>query len=210
MYRRVLMPAMLVAVVAVASSVLAEETKKECPIATGMKNLPQIAYLVGEETTHCEVTAGKLAEKSGDSILFLVGKDKFENSGKAKLALLTATQDYVTAFAEPKTCKVSGTTTIAGTKAHCSESAAKLASLLVAARDGVTQSYQVGEEKCDCPVAAAALAKTSGEPKLFVVGKEKTSCETTAKLNLARAQYKAMLQALAKAQQETESEESAS
>lgn len=198
---------MVVTVVAV-STAYAEDAKQECPISAAMKNLPQITYLVGEETTHCSNSAAKLAKKSGAPIVYLVGKAKYEDESEAKLALVDATEEFVAAFAEPKTCKISGTTTIAGKKAHCSESAAKLASLLAKTMNSVNQSYQVGDEQCNCPNAAAALAKQSGKPKLFVVGNEKTECEVTARLNLARARYKAMLEALANA--EKESAESAS
>jgi hypothetical protein len=52
------------------------------------------------------------------------------------------------------------------------------------------------------------LAKSTGSPKLFVVGKESTQCAVTARLNLARAQYKAMVEALAEAQKQAESSES--
>ena len=210
MVRHMLLMMTAVVVVAV-SSVYAEEAKKECsecPIAAAMKNLPQLTYLVGEETTQCRKTAGKLAEESGTPIVYLVGKKKFEDADKAKLALVTATEEYVATFAEPKTCKISGTTTIAGTKTECSESTAKLAAILASANSSVKQTYQVGEEQCDCPHAAAALAKSTGSPKLFVVGKERTQCAVTARLNLARAQYKAMVEAMAEAQKQPESSES--
>ncbi len=44
---------------------------------------------------------------------------------------------------------------------------------------------------------AATLAKSSGAKKEFVVAGEKTCCEMTARLNLARAKYKAAVEALA-------------
>jgi len=68
------------------------------------------------------------------------------------------------------------------------------------AMKSVRLTYVVGDEACDCPHAAASLAKTSGKPKLFVVGNEKTECEVTARLNLARAKYRAMVEALAEAE----------
>ena len=199
---------MMVATVAAMNSVLAEESEKECPISAAMKNLPQITYQVGEEQTHCRNSAGKLAEESGSSIVYLVGKEKFEDASEAKLALVTATEEFVAAFAEPKTCKVSGTISIAGQKTHCSESAGNLASLLATSMKGVQQTFLVGDEQCECPHAAAALAEKSGLPTLCVVGKEKTECSVTARLNLARARYRAMVEALAAtADEQTETTE---
>jgi len=208
--RRLMLPALLIGTMVFASSVLAEEKCSECPVTAAMKNLPQITYAVGEETTQCSKTASKLAESKGVSLVYLVGKEKFSEAGKAKFALLTATEKFVDNFANPKVCKVSGTTSIAGQKTECSVTAAKLTGLMTDAMKTVSLTYAVGDEACDCPHAAASLAKASGEPKLFVVGKEKTECEVTGRLNLARAKYRAMVEALAKAEKEaaTESKES--
>jgi len=203
MIRRISMLAMLLTTIAAMNTAFAADTEKkecsECPIAAAMKNLPQITYQVGTEQTQCRKSAGKFAEKAGSPIVFLVNTKKYENDADAKLALVEATEEFVAAFAEPKTCKVSGTTSIAGQKTECSESAAKLASLMSVALKSVEQTYSVDGESCNCPHAAAALAKSSGKAKLFVVGTEKTECEVTARLNLARAQYKAMIEALAAA-----------
>ena len=59
-------------------------------------------------------------------------------------------------------------------------------------------SYKVGEEACSCPNQAAALAKSTGTEKLFVVGKESTCCSTDARIKLAHAKYKAAVQAVTK------------
>jgi len=203
--KRIMLPALLVAAMLV-SPLMAEDKAGECPISAAMKNLPQITFAVGEETTHCSKTASKLAESKGVDLVYLVGKEKFSDEGKANFALLTATEKFVNDFANPKVCKVSGTTSIAGQKTECSVTAAKLTGLMTNAMKTVKLSYAVGDEACDCPHAAASLAKASGEPKLFVVGKEKTECEITGRLNLARAKYRAMVEALAKAEKEAAAE----
>jgi len=65
--------------------------------------------------------------------------------------------------------------------------------------DAVKVSFVVGDKTCHCPNEAKTLAKASGAKRLFVVGDEKTSCELTSRrLNLARAKYRAAVQALAK------------
>ena len=67
----------------------------------------------------------------------------------------------------------------------------------------VTVAYRVGEQECNCPVEAAKVAKESGKELQFVVGAEKTCCEKAARLTLARAKYKAAVEALVKAQSAT-------
>ncbi|MCA9232669.1 MAG: hypothetical protein KDA57_18615 [Planctomycetales bacterium] len=200
MIRRTSMFAAAILCAAITSTALAEPSCKECPIAAAMKNLPQITYQIGEEQTQCRETAGKIAEKSGTAIVYLVGKQKFEDDAAAKLALADATEEFVANFAKPHTCKISGTTTIAGKQTQCSESAAKMTALLANAVKDVKQTYSIDGQQCDCPHAAAALAEKTGKPKLFVVGTEKTPCAVTARLNLARAKYRAMVEALAEAE----------
>jgi len=205
MIRRISMLLMMVVTLAAVNAIFAERAvaadgAEECPISAAMKNLPQITYQVGTEQTHCSKSAGKLAEKSGSSIVYLVGKEKFENDVDAKLALTEATEALVASFAEPHTCKISGTTSIAGQETQCSKTAGKLASLMNVARTSVKQTFSVDGEECHCPNKASALAQKSGQPKLFVVGSEKTECAVTARLNLARAQYRAMIEALAAAE----------
>ncbi len=221
MIRRLMLPAMLVGTMILSSSLQAGEKSSECPlgadkgcsacpIATAMKNLPQITYAVGKKTTRCAKTASKLAEEQSAAIVYLVGKEKFADAGEAKMALVVATEEFVDGFAKPHVCNVSGTTTIAGQKTECSKTAAKLTGLMANAMKSVRLTYAVGDKACECPHAAASLAKTSGKPKLFVVGNEKTECEVTARLNLARAKYRAMVEALAEAEKKTKavSEES--
>ncbi len=236
MIKSFLLPAMLVSTMVFASSLLAEEEKcsekcskcpagatgeclagakcpvgakgdcSDCPVTAAMNKLPKITFAVGETKTCCPKTASKLAKEQATDIVYLVGKEKFTDADKAKLALVSATEKFVDSFANPHVCKVSGTTTIAGQKTQCSKTAAKLAGLVTEATKNIHLTFVVGEKTCDCPHAAASLAKSTGKPKLFVVGKEKTECEVTARLNLARAKYRAVVEALVKAENETESE----
>ena len=221
MNRRLLLPALLMGMVFLSSTLLAEEECEKCPhqadkecsacpIQTAMKNLPKITYVIGKETTCCEKSANKLAQEQNAPIVYLVEKEKFEDANEAKLALVSATEAFVEKFANPHVCKVSGTTTIAGQKTECNKTAAKLAGLVNTAMKNVRMTYAVGDEACECPHAATSLAKSSGKAKLFVVGEEKTECEVTARLNLALAQYRAMVKAIMDTEKKTEaaSEES--
>ena len=69
-----------------------------------------------------------------------------------------------------------------------------------AAISDVKFTYLVGDEKCHCPAKAKEIAKKTGKDTLYLVGKEKTACSVTARLNLARAKYKAAIEALVKAE----------
>ena len=66
-----------------------------------------------------------------------------------------------------------------------------------AAMDKVEMTYLVGEKECHCPTEADKLAKETGDPTVFVVaGQEPTCCNVTARLNLARAKYRAAVVAV--------------
>ena len=169
---------------------------KDCPITAAMKALPQMIFVVGEEKTGCPKAAAELAQKSSAPIHYAVGDKSFDNESDAKLALVEATEQFVAAFAEPKVCKESGKVSIAGKELCCENVAAQTAAVAKAAMDKVAMTYLVGEKECHCPVEAEKLAKDSGDPTIFVVAGESTGCNVTARLNLARAKYKAAVMAL--------------
>lgn len=170
-----------------------------CPIAAAMGKLPKITFAVGEETLPCEKSATAIADKSGGQIRYCVGDEEFDSKSDAQIALVEATERYVSTFAEPQTCETSGKTTVAGTEIHCVFCARSLAKKMNAAMDGVQMTYLVGQEECTCPQAADKLAQEAGVDKQFVVGEEKTCCEHTARLNLAHAKYKAAVAVLEEA-----------
>jgi hypothetical protein len=168
-----------------------------------MAKLPQMTYVVGEQKVCCPKAAGELAKKSDEKMHYVVAEKTYDCPDEAKKALVATTEQFVAAFAEPKTCQKSGDITVAGHKACCAGTAAMMAKTAKAAMDEVKMSYAVGEKSCHCPVEAEAMAKDSGDVKLFVVGEEKTACNVTARLNLARAKYKAAVVALMKADSQT-------
>lgn len=171
----------------------------ECPVAAAMKNLPQLTYAVGDEKTNCPNAAQKLAEQSGKPIHFVVAGKTYCEEAKAKLALVEETERFVSAFAEPKTCSVSGATMVAGKEFSCSVEAAQTAALVKEAMQKVKLTYVVGDKQCNCPVEAERVAEQTGVPSIYVVGKETTPCNITARLNLARAKYRAAIEALVQA-----------
>ena len=172
---------------------------KDCPITAAMNQLPKMTFTVGEEKTCCPTTAAELAKKAGSAIHYCVADKTYEDESAAKLALVEATEKFVADFSEPKVCKDSGTVTIAGKQLCCEQAAAQTQQVVKTAMEKVQLTYLVGEKACSCPIEAKQLATTSGEPTVFVVGEEKTCCDVTARLNLARAKYKAAVIALMQA-----------
>ena len=170
-----------------------------CSITKAMADLPQLAFKVGEKELCCEASAGAVAEESNSKVQYLVAKKAYTDKNEAMVALADETEKFVTEFATPHTCSVSGNTTVAGTSTTCSVTAGKLAKITKSAMDDVTLAYKVGDEECSCPTQAASLAKTSGKAKQFVIAGETTSCSVDARIKLARAKYEAAVKALAKA-----------
>jgi len=176
------------------------DSGKGCPIAAAMARLPKLTYAVGEKNTGCPKEAARLAEESGGPIHFCVAGKEYDSESQAQTALIEATEKFVADFTKPHTCPKSGKVTLAGLPQGCEKSAAATAEKMQKAMAKVKFTYLVGEKECSCPVQAASLAKESGKEKVFVVGDEKTCCEKTARLNLARAKYKAAVEALVQAQ----------
>jgi len=172
---------------------------KDCPITVAMNALPQMTFTVGEEKLTCPKAAAELAQKSSAPIHYVVGDKTFDTESAAKLALAETTEQFVSAFAEPKECKESGEITVAGKQLCCKTAAAQTAAVAKAAMDKVEMTYLVGEKECHCPVEAEKLAKESGDPTVYVVAGESSCCNVTARLNLARAKYKAAVIAVMQA-----------
>ena len=173
-----------------------------CPVTAAMAKLPKMTYRVGTEDTCCAESAAKLAETNEAAIKYVVGEKVFEDKTEAYTSLVEQTETMVNDFVTPKTCSESGCTTVAGESCSCSVKAAKNAELVKTAIKDIKMSYAVGEKSCNCPNEAASLAKSSDEKMNYVVGEESTCCSMTARLNLAKAKYKAAVQAIASAEKQ--------
>ena len=184
----------------------AEQCQGACPVSKAMEALPAMTYKVGDEETCCGESAAKLAKKSEMPIHFVVAKKSYEDKEAAYTALVEKTEAFVNEFLTPCKCEVSGTTTVAGKSCGCPVEAGHRTELVKTAAEKVQMSFAVGDKECHCPMEAAKLAKDSGKAKEFVVAGEKTSCEMTARLNLARAKYKAAVEALAAAEKKAAEE----
>lgn len=200
---------MALAFVSAGMTLRADDTKKcdaacateggTCTVTAGMAKLPKLSYMVGAKSLCCEESAKATAAETSAKVEYVVGTEKFASSEKAFESLVTQTEKFVSAFATPSTCSVSGLTTVAGESMACSVAAGEVASKVKKAMDSVAISYKVGDKTCSCPVEAKTLAAAKKAKTLFVVEKEETECEHTARLNLARAKYKAALLAMAPA-----------
>ena len=200
---------MALALVSTGTSLRADDAKKcdaacateggTCSVTAGMAKLPKLSYMVGTKSLCCEESAKATAAETSAKVEYVVGTEKFDSSEKAFVSLVTQTEKFVSAFATPSTCSVSGLTTVAGESMTCSVAAGEVASKVKKAMDSVAISYKVGDKTCNCPVEAKTLAAAKKAKTLFVVENEVTECEHTARLNLARAKYKAALVAMAPA-----------
>lgn len=181
------------------TSVAAKATDETatCPVSAAMAKLPKMSYAVGEESTCCADSAKALAEKAKLPIKYVVGDKKFDDNEKAFVSLVEQTEAAVNKFVTPSTCEKSGTHSVAGKSSSCSVEAGKNAELVKAAVDKIQMTYVVGKETCTCAAMAGEKAEKSGEKVSFKVGDEEgTCCSMTARLNLAKAKYKAAVQAL--------------
>ncbi len=194
----------------IASPLFAEEAATKvcaesgtCPVSgevdAALAKLPQMTFLVGDQETTCSRSAGTMAEAAGKPVQYKVGDQAFDTKEEAFTTLVTRTEEMVSKFTTPSTCKVSGKTTIAGKSCNCPIEAGTMAKKVQAATQLVSMKYQVGDETCSCPNSAAAMAKKAGVKTTFVVDGTETQCEMTARLALARAKYKAAVKALASA-----------
>jgi hypothetical protein len=170
---------------------------KACPVTEGMAKLPQLVYQVGDEQACCENSAKSMAKSTGKPIRYVVGKESFECPTAAFTSLVEQTEKFVAAYATPKTCEVSGTTTVAGETLTCPVAAGEVAAKVKKAMDAVAVTYKVGDKTSTCSVEAKALAESTNAKTIFVVEDQETECEMTARLNVARAKYKAALMAMA-------------
>jgi hypothetical protein len=177
------------------------DCKKECSgcaVTTAMAKLPKMTYRVAGEETCCSKSAEAMAAGKEDaSIEYVVGEHSFETKQAAYTSLVEQTESMVNDFVTPCKCEVSGVTKIAGTECSCPMKAGKTSEIVQAAIKDIGMTYAVGEETCSCPNKAKAMAKAAGTQATFVVNGEKTSCEMTARLNLARAKYRAAVVAMA-------------
>ena len=65
---------------------------QQCPISAAVAKLPQLTYVVADETCNCPKSAATKAESLGVPVVFAVGKTTNYNQKQAKHALVNPTQ----------------------------------------------------------------------------------------------------------------------
>ena len=195
-------------------------------VNTVLASMPSMKFKIGSETTSCCQSAAALAKKHNKPIEYVVGDKAFKTEGEATLHLASLVEKQVedmkvvhyvaggtdyhcpkTAAAEAKKARAKLTYRVGGVD-FTNQAKAEKASVLASEKLGeVKMSYKVGKNSFCCDRMAGVKAKETGKNTLYVVGEEKTGCSVTARLNLARAKYKAAIQALVKAELEAKDQE---
>lgn len=162
-----------------------------CSLKSAMASLPTISYMVDGEKVCCSASAAAMAEAKSTEVEYVVGDEKFPTKNEAFVSLVEQTEAAVEEFTTPCKCEASGKTKIAGESCDCPVMAGAMAAKVKSAIQQVSMTYAVGDETCSCPNKAKSMAEAAGTKPAFVVDGEKTDCEMTARLNLARAKFKA-------------------
>lgn len=191
-----------------------------CPIAKKanavLTSLPTMKYRVGEETTGCSQSAAAMAEKTGKKIQYVVGDDVLANEGEAMVKLTSLIEAEVEAMQSmqfvaggecgrcPATAKSiakkAGTKVVYRVGGVDFDSKENAEAALVAIKEAVAKvamEYKVDGKTFGCSKSAGAKCKETGKKLTYVVGKEETSCQTTAKLNLAKAKVRKIVETAA-------------
>ena len=184
-----------------------EECNGECPMSKAMAKLPAMSYQVGTEKTCCSASAEALAKENNETVMFVVSDKTYEDKTEAMTALVEETEAMVNEFITPCKCETSGTTTVAGESCSCPVQGEKNVELVKKAVESVHVSYKVGDEECNCPMKAKEMAAESHSEMKYVIDGEETSCGMTARLETARAKYKAAVEAMATASKSEETSE---
>ena len=194
--------------------------EKDCPIAKKVKavlaSLPSMKYRVGDETTCCSHAAAAMAKTAGKPIQYVVGENTFDNEGDAMVKLTSLleaevdslkTMQFATAgkcYRCPMTAKDMAKKSndkvvyrVGGVDFDDKEKAEKVVMLASEKLSAVSMKYKVGEKSFCCDKMAGLEVKQSGKKLLFVVDGEETDCPTAAKVNLARAQIRKIVETAA-------------
>ncbi len=188
-----------------------------CPIAKKVSAvlaaMPSLKYRVGEEVTGCSKSAATMAEASHKPVEFVVGDDVLTDEGKAMVRLTALLEDeaeslqtiqYVangkcmkcpmTAKRVANEAKSKVAYRVGGVDLPSKETAEKVLASIKEAVSEVAIAYKVDGKSYGCSKMAGEKCKKSGKKMTFVVAGEETPCETTAKLKLAEARVKKIVE----------------
>ena len=189
--------------------------KKACADADAF---PTMVQLVGEKTVTCPIAAKKLAQESGQKVIYVVGDKKFQCCQAATTALADRSEAYLNKFLTIA-CVVDGKVidcdqkcgdgpgcggakaklSSAGGKA-CSKTCAKAAKLAAAKDKACSKTCNAKRAMAKgktCPFAAAKLAKAGGKAcckagakKAKLASADGKACSKTCNAKMAMAKGK--------------------
>ncbi len=175
------------------------DCESKCPVAVAMQRLPKMTYTVGSQKTCCSEKAKQLAQQHNAPVRYVVAENEYECCQSAKAALVEQTERFVNDFVSVRRCPASGTTFACGKSTACSAEAQQWTSTIGKAVEKVKMCYVVDGEQTSCSASAEALAQQKNSKVEYVVADQKMNCPLSARLELARAKYKSVVQAMAAA-----------
>lgn len=190
----------------------------ECCQAKAGAKLPAISYKVGDKEFCCDKEAAEVAKASNATITYVVGGKTFAKQDEAMTAYADLLEKHLDGMltvkfvvgdecvacptsaqqlAKEKRAKVQYR--LAAYDFESQEKADKAAGRAREAAEKVSIKMVVGDEAFQCPVSAKDASQKSGKPVEYAVGDCKSQCQTTARINLAKAKIDAASKALADA-----------
>ncbi len=184
-----------------------------------MASLPAMKYRVGDQTVCCPNGAGIMAKTENKPIQYVVGEEVFSSEAEATVKLVALLEKEIESLSSlrfsvngestgcPQTAKSmaeKSKATVAykvGGVDFADQAKAEAAVKLVAdAAAAVKSTYKVDGKSFCCDKMAGAAAKDSGKPIVYVVGDSEIETDSAAKLAIAQAKIRAIVEAASAAQ----------
>jgi hypothetical protein len=178
-------------------------------------DVPCMQYKVGDEMTCCPKTADKLANDNGGKMLFVVGEKEYQNKAEAMEAYAGLLEEHLekvthVRYAVGDKCvkcpKEAGKLAqgnggkvkyvVGSATFDCKEKAEQAAQQAANASEKVKMTTYVDGKSYCCEKSAEMAAKRSGKKCEYQVGDAKTPCQTTARVELAKARIQAAVEAI--------------
>ncbi len=179
-----------------------------------LASMPTVKYRVGEQTMCCPNAAFVAAKTADKPVEYVVGEEAFKSQSEADARLVAlyekeiesmvavqysvggeSTQCPHAAKSMAESAKAPIAYKVGGVEFTDQAKAEAAAKLVVDAAAGVTMSYKVDGKPFCCNKLAGEAAKTAGKPFVFVIGSDEIAEESAAKLVLAQAKIRAIVEA---------------
>jgi hypothetical protein len=190
--------------------------KVSAKVETVLASMPHMEYVVGDQSMCCPKAAKYHADKTKGAIVYKVGDDKFKDEGTATVKLASILEEEITSMqsvsysvdgkrsACPMTAKSMAKKSgkkmmyqVAGWEYEDKAKAEQAAKAAKLAAEKVGMTYMVDGKSYHCNMSANAKCKESGKKMTYMVGDAETPCATEAKVLVAEARIRAMIEAAA-------------